>query len=479
MSSFTLLEKDLFTIYKVDESHHQENYLWSKNHAQFFTNDPLYDNTSMYEFPLSKPNRPCLASVYTLDEIYSNDTTLLARHHNQVNTTHTLPTDAAPYPIAVRYVASNGTIFVERFPFQITVDLFDSNRKAYIKREDNIKIWVPWTMTRIVPNSWDTQIYYSSHSLTDFSDPYFAGALPNAYDNGSICWGRSMAAHPSLTINSVTNQMEASVSEQFTTLFNEYFGGGWNTDLSPRLYYAVCHYLSLPASVRSRYPMIERFVAPDPEYITARFGHISAPRRRLLSSGFYSLSGSTLKQFAYTLYMLSDFTLEETLQFYAEIMEANSSSATSFEQIASANPYSSDPLQDYGTFNWNLLGRAPFVSNKLLSSSTTLRISPTIFVLTYNTNMNSHSIYYSALVNKMLLGSKLNTIFAEAIRSQRNSSSLQINAYLFDVDNNILQKIEVPTYEQFYSPSAAALHYCYSALCSQTSLSSSGDMHHG
>jgi hypothetical protein len=130
----------------------------------------------------------------SIQEKLSFDTSALIA---QANNNSTTPVISDIYPIATRYIDTNGTYYIERPPFQTEVDYKIGGASSRTKRKlTNIKIWIPWTLFVINPKTQKTAMYFSHKSLTNMEDVYFATYLPNTYQDGSICYSHSISSMP-------------------------------------------------------------------------------------------------------------------------------------------------------------------------------------------------------------------------------------------------------------------------------------------
>lgn len=146
----------------------------------------------------------------------------------------------APYPIAIRAV-KNDVYLVERPPFQIKVDY--SPTRSGVKRRPikPVTIWIPWTVTVYDLSSTvhnfltNFQIHFNDSSLSSLEDKIIPAYTSNVYQNGNICLGQ--------TYNIIAELIKNDTIDNFASLhsymFNEYFTGGWNSDLSGNLVQAL------------------------------------------------------------------------------------------------------------------------------------------------------------------------------------------------------------------------------------------------
>lgn len=353
--------------------------------------DRLFDAQLDYDF-----RRVYCLMRLTATQYYDNTVPRLVSALNRTSS-NTPPSEQANlHPIAVRYLETNGTTYVERFPFQMTVSLSDANRKPYIEKDHDIRIWIPWTLSTLSPFASGMSVYYSDHSLQSFDDFYIVGAMPNTYSEGNICWGDSLRDQPQLL--QLQRSDDYDLKHSFNHLFNEYFNGGWNTDLGSNLFRTVTSLLQSNyqlLTTDSRFAMVHQFVFPTTDYINERLPHVSAARRRMLAQGMTAVAGySHIKQLAYVLYMLSTFSLEDTLEFYRQLFLLQQQILTTNPHHAPYNIYSFGTLLsrnqhhnsiDDGVFDWHRLFANPLGASDSLFAS---RYDPTQLV-----SLNSAVLY--------------------------------------------------------------------------------------
>jgi hypothetical protein len=149
--------------------------------------------------------------------------------------------DVSPiiYPMATRYISRRGVLYIERPPFQTEVNYKLSHSHGRGPILTNFKIWIPWTVSAMTvdrfvnnegafygPSSFN--IYYSDKSLETFDDSYIISLLPNSTALGSICWSSSLHRNFASQDNSVGIIDYQNI---YSSTFNEYMMGGWNSDL--------------------------------------------------------------------------------------------------------------------------------------------------------------------------------------------------------------------------------------------------------
>ena len=242
--------------------------------------------------------------VIKLEDLYKNVTKKNVSHFENI---------AAPYPIAIRAVKNN-VYLVERPPFQIKVD-YSPTRSAMRRRPIKpVTIWIPWTVTvydlsTTVHNFLTNyQIHFNDSSLASLDDQIIPAYTSNVYGDGKICLGQSYHRLAEL----IKDETIDSFASLHSYMFNEYFTGGWNADLSNNLYqslitagspYLIPNYLDLSES----HPIAKRAIDSKLKMFTSK-------------SYIYSTANMY--------YNLSLLTLEETLDLVKSLKDNNGSPYT-------------------------------------------------------------------------------------------------------------------------------------------------------
>lgn len=133
------------------------------------------------------------------------------------------------YPIATRYISSSGYYVIERPPTQIAIDYKIGGAYSQTnKRLEGLQIWIPWTIFIFNPfNPNQYRFYFSSKSLSSMEDNYITPYLPNTYASGDICFSNSLNKLPQDSLPDPHN-----ISLMYSIIYNDYFSGGWNSDLN-------------------------------------------------------------------------------------------------------------------------------------------------------------------------------------------------------------------------------------------------------
>lgn len=146
-----------------------------------------------------------------------------------------------PYPIAVRHIHNDHVYVVERPPFQIKVDYSPTKSNMARRPIKPVQIWIPWTLTfydlssdqhRLMSNY---AIYFNDGPLQSLDDVLLHSYTSNVYGNGRICLGATASALNQAFLDKKIDNL----STLHNMMFNDYFSGGWNCDLSSNVLYAI------------------------------------------------------------------------------------------------------------------------------------------------------------------------------------------------------------------------------------------------
>jgi len=232
------------------------------------------------------------------------------------------------YPVATRYVSSNGTLFIERPPFQATIDYKPGNASTKKAKLPSKTVWIPWTIYVFNPNypGGSQHMYFSYKSLTSMSDSYYPTYLPNTHTDGRICYSNSLSTLPILSSDITPDSM-------YSYMINEFFAGSWNSDLVNPWYYMFYErlrnhikyyeYSDLDKEEFSyRMPLLFKLFHPSPEIMQqAELNKIQKIwqyyNENIPSRFFYDLPSDL---FHYSLLsLLSTFSLKEILSVQEEV----------------------------------------------------------------------------------------------------------------------------------------------------------------
>lgn len=275
------------------------------------------------------------------------------------------------YPIATRYIDSQGTYYIERPPFQANIDYKMGGAQSRTKKKlTDTMVWVPWTLFVLNPKTQKSAMYFSHKSLTNMDDIYFATYLPNTYQDGSICYSSSIYNMPEYSTFS-----SLSVSQLYSFYINEYFAGAWNADLSnpwSSLFYRIHTIIhSFFPEDEHLYPMMFKLFNPSDDELKKVFGSkisyinymISARQTITQRTASEKIANYSLLQNCdnaqshhYILTMLSTFSLQEILDLLEEYACIRNLIMQNPDHpyCSKVNRYyfsNSDSFQYYGTFS--------------------------------------------------------------------------------------------------------------------------------
>lgn len=281
----------------------------------FSTHPELLAKDPNSEFPYIPP--------YFIDVRSSSSSSISMEDFSKVynkSLQSTPPTSS--YPIATRYISSDGTIFVERPPFQATVDYKPAGASSSKKKLPPKTIWIPWTLYCFNPNypGATSYMYFSHKSLTSMSDNYYPTFLPNTYTDGRICYSNSLSSLP-------LNLETANPASVYSYMINEFFAGSWNADLmNPWVYLHSSIYPLVSKKdsqqIFSTIPHLSKLFFPDSETIEKsgldKISKINSFYLKYGSKAFFASLPS--EHFHYSLLsIISTFSLPEVLSLQEEI----------------------------------------------------------------------------------------------------------------------------------------------------------------
>ena len=406
------------------------------------------------EKKLTTSNEPLLVTG-DIRSIFHADTVSLVKAKNEI-----LSSKAADdiYPIAVRYIDNKNNYYIERPPFQVTVDL-STNRSRRNNRKTTLpyKIWIPWTITIFNPNSFnDVRIFFSDKSLSSFDDLYINCLLPNTYNDSRICFGNSLSGIP------LEGTDSKDIRYLYSLIFNEYMNGGWNLDLAPNIH-NYNYFLIKNKDNISQFPMIAKFMNPDKDLIKKLYPKMTALQIERIDSDM--MLSSYVNIFRYFFTQLSTFSLEETLAFYSELSQYTGDKYSghnneyrmpkSFQKITSEKVSAySDELSCYKDFDSNiklvLNNNSDINYNKYILKQFDLIINNYDFT-NYNLRLNLNYRFLTEMPQSLNL-SGLITILQEVINTDAESENAK-KIYILDrLTNEVSYRYlqDGCTLDQFY-----------------------------
>jgi len=313
---------DLITGHRISYTKSNSSSIFEKNLRYLLNNIRNYPDqvseenyaifNSFYDSSLNKNLFP-YSIILGRDKSFSSS---LSDFYQSFYTSKFTNTPTSLNPIAVRYIDSSGNYYIERPPFQVEIDFSVTFNKK--KKMSPAKIWIPWTVAVVNPSSLnDTYFYFSSSSLFSEETKYIVCPLPNIYADARVCFANSLNSLP-------LDNSDQDFRYKYSAIINEYFAGGWNLDLSSSLTSFVNSFLTSMKYDRINkedFPTLFKFFTPTSQEISFHNPGLSKSTiRSLLNSTdklYYSENRSYF--FKYFFYILSTFSLSETLSFYEEI----------------------------------------------------------------------------------------------------------------------------------------------------------------
>lgn len=220
-------------------------------------------------------------------------------------------------PMAVRYISyspSSTTYLVERPPFQTQIDY--SKNKSFSSRStfkciQGSKIWIPWTSMLItVPHKFERYsainfvLYFNDGPLMSSEDVLINSFFPNSYSSsGQLCTGSQLSAHQ------VNKDNPDSIKQIANLIYNDYFSGGWNSDISNFL-----------AFNKAMLPALEKISKDNKKYFTLTLSDIY--QELLDSSDPLYTRRHISEDYKDFLYCYSHMTLEEVINYFS-ILKSN------------------------------------------------------------------------------------------------------------------------------------------------------------
>lgn len=344
------------------------------------------------------------------------------------------------FPIAVRYISKDGTYFIERPPSEISIDFRNGSRAGTNFPK---KIWIPWTLMAINPmNLSRPKLYFSSSPLQSMDSKYIPSLLPNTYADGALCFAGSLNG-----MHANNNQENKNdIRWLFSSMFNEFISGGWNTDLGPNISF-LYYFNDLSEKVKEKFPMISKFFSVTCDEIVKANPHI----RKSSINGLVQIRGrytSRVNQFKYMFLAMSTFTLEETLAFYEEIelISPNqiASDIISFDNIVH---YSDDIVKPISKFaNLQNAIRSNLIANDIkmndLVSGQQNRIQIILHNYSNQPNFNRHMRHAFYSIQDYISDHIDLKVYMDILDDSLKRPPLYAHVYLWDYDNGTFEYCE-------------------------------------
>lgn len=328
-------------------------------------------------------------SYYSLDKLNDNLSTTIS------------PDSLSLFPIATRSIINENCIVVERSPFKISGD-FKTSGSYRNGRMYPYEIWIPWTLTIIDKYTRRVVIYFSSEPADSPTARYIPCVLPNIYADGSVCFNSSL--------ENADLSSDDDFRDYFFKVINEYYSGGWNTDL----YSSSLKNLSL-RDIESKSFAYRNFLVPEyshykNKYTPSKFKSLTSRNDRFLNTY------STSMLYKYFFEVLSTYDLKNTLDFYDDLIDSQpSSQVKSYQEIINI---SSNTINNYNHTNLFANLRDSSFQSNLISES-----YPSDFPVIKIFNTNSYYPYVSSLHKRSLEEQNFN--YNSIINTSLNSEPLE------------------------------------------------------
>jgi len=244
------------------------------------------------------------------------------------NNSQTLPL----YPIATRSIIDNDCIIVERSPFKISGSFKPAGSNRSSSTQVEYEFWVPWTLTILYKDYQKAAIYFGSSSVDSPDARYIHCILPNIYGDASVCFNNSLREYDLSS--------DQDFRSYFYSVINEYYSGGWNTDLhSSYLNFINSDFFKEDENYSFA---IKNFITPDrSHYKNLTASKFDTLKRRAQK---FSRTHSTAIRYKYLLEVLSTYDLKNTLDFYSDLAkmaeETPGIESLTFENIVDKARYS-------------------------------------------------------------------------------------------------------------------------------------------
>ena len=300
-------------------------------------------------------------------------------------------------PMAVRSTFSSldtNYYLVERPPFQAKID-YSKAQSYYARKFDKTiqgkDMWIPWTAMLIaVPKGCTSfsqikfNLYFNDAPISSDEDFLINSFFPNSSSSsGTICIGSTLS-------NITFDEPDPSIKEIVNIIYNDYFSGGWNSDISNHARYN-----------KAMLPALERLELNDSKnYIKTNLP--SVKHFLLRASDDHATTSTYSSSYVEFFYCYSEMTFEETMEYYNILKQAH------------INNISSIPNTTLESMNQNLD-----------SSSSSLRTSMFPHDLSVSASVSFGCIAINDLVSKNSVLSNFNIVI-----SNYNSTSDDFHSYI-------------------------------------------------
>lgn len=307
----------------------------------------------------------------------------------------------SPLPIAVRHIDSTGKLYIERPPFKANVT-FKGSKASSRQEHKEFSVWVPWSITVLDPQrlNGEIKIYFSHKSLESQDDLYVPCAFPNTYSHGAICFSSSLS-------DLQFEQFQfPDYRYIYSMIINEYFSGGWNLDIYPINFLSYLdNYNKDSIASQIKYPTYE-FLSELFEPSKAKQYYINYSRLGV---------GYNLESSIYAMDIMSSLTLEQTLQFYQELLKESKNLPTQskrfikeFREISDTENMFSTSHTSYNSLYSSNERQYYTYSDHPVSANFHLNTSNVYVCLTYSTiksiieNEETYLNFYSNLTAELM-----------------------------------------------------------------------------
>jgi hypothetical protein len=221
-------------------------------------------------------------------------------------------------PMAVRSTFSSldkNYYLVERPPFQSKID-YSKNQSYYVRKPDKTiqgkDMWIPWTAMLIsVPkdctyfNQITFNLYFNDAPISSDEDFLINSFFPNSSNgSGTLCIGSTLS-------NITFDQPNPSIKEIVNIIYNDYFSGGWNSDISNHIRYN-----------KAMLPALERLELNDSKNYQKT--DLPSIKHSLLRSSEDHATVSTYNtNYVQFFYCYSEMTFEETMNYFNIMKQAH------------------------------------------------------------------------------------------------------------------------------------------------------------
>lgn len=269
-----------------------------------------------------------------------------------------------PYPLAVR-VIDGSRFIIERPPMQIKVDYSPTASSRSRRPIKPVTIWIPWIVVIVdVDDLNSTRIFFNDSPIQSLEDQVILPWTSNVYGDGRVCWGSSLYSLSS-------NFSEFDLYSWFNNAINEYFFGGWNSDLFPYNFTEFCN-IAPEYFPPSYTPSDLDHAAVVTDFSSEILAKIKAKKFKFHNSNYHSFKPANIY------YNFSFLDLNQTLDFAKKVKEQRANKTFRLSDILHSNK------KNY-TFSYY---------NQVYSSSNVLK-NPLPIQVVVNTNYNK--IYEEAI----------------------------------------------------------------------------------